>query len=200
VVTAINEGDEPETEATDLQISTIADTWIHLSYLIRGGERNRALTIIKSRGTRHSNQVRELILSDDGPMLADVYTAGGEVLMGTLRWEKEDEERAKTIQRRSEFDQKRVSLELAEADTRARIKLLEHDLERQRGELASYFDDDQARMVSSSDREKSLRRIRSADLTGRAATGTGTLLDKRNASNGSGNSGKKNKTEAGNGS
>jgi circadian clock protein KaiC len=196
MVTAINEGDQPETEATDLQISTIADTWIHLSYLIRGGERNRALTIIKSRGTAHSNQVRELILSDAGPMLADVYTAGGEVLMGTLRWEKEDEERAKKIQRRSEFDHKRVSLELAEADTRARIKALEHDLERQRVELATYFSDDQARIVSSSDREKSLRRIRSADLTGRAATGTVASPEKRYASNGSG---KKNKTEASNG-
>jgi circadian clock protein KaiC len=196
MVTAINEGDQPETEATDLQISTIADTWIHLSYLIRGGERNRALTIIKSRGTAHSNQVRELILSDGGPMLADVYTAGGEVLMGTLRWEKEDEERAKTIQRRSEFDHKRVSLELAEADTRARIAALEHDLERQRVELSTYFSDDQARIVSSSDREKSLRRIRSADLTGRAATGTVASPEKRYASNGSG---KKNKTEASNG-
>jgi circadian clock protein KaiC len=192
VVTAINEGDQPETEATDLQISTIADTWIHLSYLIRGGERNRALTIIKSRGTFHSNQVRELILSDAGPMLADVYTAGGEVLMGTLRWEKEDEERAKMVQRRSELDHKRVSLEVAEADTRARIKVLEHDLERQRVELATYFVDDQARMVSSSDREKSLRRIRSADVTGRAATVASP--EKRHASNGSGNSGKKNKT------
>jgi circadian clock protein KaiC len=196
VVTAINEGDQPETEATDLQISTIADTWIHLSYLIRGGERNRALTIIKSRGTAHSNQVRELILSDAGPMLADVYTAGGEVLMGTLRWEKEDEERAKTMQRRSEFEQKRVSLELAEADTRARIAALEHDLERQRVELATYFSDDRARIVSSSDREKSLLRIRSADLTGRAATGTVTSPEKRHGSNGSG---KKNKTEASNG-
>ena len=93
LITAINEGDDPQTEATDLQISTLADTWIHLSYLVRSGERNRALTIIKSRGTWHSNQVRELILSNAGPMLADVYTAGGEVLMGTLRWEKEDEER-----------------------------------------------------------------------------------------------------------
>jgi circadian clock protein KaiC len=195
VVTAINEGDEPETEATDLQISTIADTWIHLSYLIRGGERNRALTIIKSRGTQHSNQVRELILSGAGPMLADVYTAGGEVLMGTLRWEKEDEERAKALQRRSEFDQKRVSLELTEADTRARIKVLEHDLERQRAELAGYFSDDQARIVSSSDREKSLRRIRSADQTARAAAGTITSPAKPHGSNGFG-SGKKNKTEA----
>jgi circadian clock protein KaiC len=196
VVTAINEGDEPETEATDLQISTIADTWIHLSYLIRGGERNRALTIIKSRGTSHSNQVRELILSDDGPMLADVYTAGGEVLMGTLRWEKEDEERAKAIQRRSEFDQKRVSLEFAEADTRARIKVLEHDLERQRIELAVYSSDDHARIVSSSDREKALLRIRSADPSGRAGNGATLPVGKQHAPNGSGKSSKKAKTES----
>ena len=47
LVTAINEqGDEQNGEATDLQISTIADTWINLSYLIRSGERNRALTIM----------------------------------------------------------------------------------------------------------------------------------------------------------
>jgi circadian clock protein KaiC len=197
LVTAINEGDEPEIEATDLQISTIADTWIHLSYLIRGGERNRALTIIKSRGTAHSNQVRELILTDAGPMLADVYTAGGEVLMGTLRWEKEDEERAKAIQRRAEFEQKRVSLELAEADTRARIKVLEHDLERQRAELETYFSDDQARTISSSDRQTSLRRIRSADLTGRTATATVASPEKRHGSNGSG---RKHKTEARDGS
>jgi circadian clock protein KaiC len=195
VVTAINEGNEPETESTDLQISTIADTWIHLSYLIRGGERNRALTIIKSRGTSHSNQVRELILSDAGPMLADVYTAGGEVLMGTLRWEKEEEERARWLERRVEADQKRVSLELAEADTRARIKSLEHDLERQRAELAAYSSDDQARIVSSSDREKVLRRIRSADPATGAGNGAAALA-KHHGSNGSAKSGKKNKAES----
>ena len=60
VITALSDGDDPQAEATELQISTVADTWIHLSYLVRSGERNRALTIIKSRGTWHSNQVREL--------------------------------------------------------------------------------------------------------------------------------------------
>jgi circadian clock protein KaiC len=173
VVTAINEGDEPETEATDLQISTIADTWIHLSYMIRSGERNRALTIIKSRGTWHSNQVRELVLTNNGPMLADVYTAGGEVLMGTLRWEKENAERAKTMQRRVEFDHKRGELQVAEAETRARIKALQQDLARQRAELALYSRENQARIVSSSDREQELRRIRSADPARRASISSG---------------------------
>jgi circadian clock protein KaiC len=112
--------------------------------------------------------VRELILSDAGPMLADVYTAGGEVLMGTLRWEKEGEEKAKTLQRRAEFDHKRAELQVAEADTRARIKALQQDLERQRVELAMYSSDNEARIVSSSDRENELRRIRSADPRARA--------------------------------
>ena len=78
---------------TPLQVSTLADTWIHLNYLVQAGERNRGLSIIKSRGTAHSNQVRELILSDSGVTLADIYTAGGEVLMGTLRLERESAER-----------------------------------------------------------------------------------------------------------
>jgi circadian clock protein KaiC len=78
-----------DVEGTPLQVSTIADTWIHLNHLVRAGERNRGLSIIKSRGTAHSNQVRELILSAEGVTVADAYTAGGEVLMGTLRWEKE---------------------------------------------------------------------------------------------------------------
>jgi circadian clock protein KaiC len=172
MVTAINQGDDPQIEATDLQISTIADTWIHLSYLIRSGERNRALTIIKSRGTSHSNQVRELVLNKTGPMLADVYTAGGEVLMGTLRWEKEGEERAKTIQRRAEFDHKHRELQVAEANTYAQIEALQQDLERQRAELAMYSGENEARIVSSSDREKELRRIRGADSAGRANGGT----------------------------
>jgi circadian clock protein KaiC len=40
--------------------------------------------------------VRELVLSDAGVTLADFYTAGGEVLMGAMRWEKESAERVAT--------------------------------------------------------------------------------------------------------
>ncbi len=74
-------------EATATGISTIADTWIHLSYVVQDGERNRALTIVKSRGTGHSNQVRELTLSNHGVTLTDVFVAQGRVLMGVARWE-----------------------------------------------------------------------------------------------------------------
>jgi circadian clock protein KaiC len=141
--------------------------------------------------------VRELVLSKTGPELADVYTAGGEVLMGTLRWEKEDEERAKTVQLRSEFDQKRAELQVAEAETRTKIKTLQQDLERQRVVLATYSSNDEARIVSSSDREKEVRRIRSADPGGRAVAATVAPLAKpHSVANGSGKSGKKSRKEA----
>lgn len=187
LVTAINHGDDPQTEATDLQVSTIADTWIHLSYLIRSGERNRALTIIKSRGTWHSNQVRELVLGKAGPVLADVYTAGGEVLMGTLRWEKETEEKSKALQRRAEFEHRRGELQVAEADINARIKALQLDLARQRAEMALYASDNAARIDSSSKRATELRRIRSADSAATPPRGGAVARSgKRRTTNGAG--------------
>lgn len=163
VITSLVDGDDPQAEATALQISTIADTWIHLSYQVRGGERNRALTIVKSRGTQHSNQVRELVLSATGPALADVYSSGGEVLMGTLRWEKEAEERTQKRQRHAEFARKRRELQFVEADIAARIAALQLDLNKQRAELALYTSDGEARHVSSDEQENALRKMRGAD-------------------------------------
>jgi circadian clock protein KaiC len=163
MITALVEGENPQAEATELQISTIADNWIQLSYLVCGGERNRALTIVKSRGTRHSNQVRELILSDTGLALADVYSSGGEVLMGTLRWEKEAEEESRKLVRRTESEDKRRELQFAEADTAARITALQLDLERHRAALALYTRDDAARHLSSNEHQTEVRRLRGSN-------------------------------------
>lgn len=137
LITSLLEGNNPEVEATQLRISTIADAWIHLSYVVHGGERNRALTIVKARGIAHSNQVRELILSNDGITLTDVYTAGGEVLMGTLRYEKELAEVAEKERLRNQNELKRVELKVQEAELNAHIAALHRELETKRTELAS---------------------------------------------------------------
>ena len=189
-VTALVEGDDPQAEATELQISTMADTWIHLSYLVRGGERNRALTIVKSRGTAHSNQVRELVLSSKGPTLVEVYSAGGEVLMGTLRWEKEAEERTRKLQRHAQYGQKRRELQLAEADITARMAALQADLDRQRAELALYARDDEEREASVAEWESELRRKRSANSPATASPVPGEGRSQRISANSRANGGK----------
>ena len=163
LVTALCETEGPEGESTELQISTIADTWIHLSYLVRSGERNRALTIVKSRGTSHSSQVRELVLAGSGPSLADVYTAGGEVLMGTLRWQREAEESAGKLRQVAQFQLKLRELEFAEASTSAQIAALQKELERQRAEWTLYSCERDVQAESTVLQEGELRKRRGAD-------------------------------------
>jgi len=124
----IDETSSGKTINTPLQISTLSDTWIHLNYLVQAGERNRGLSIIKSRGTSHSNQVRELILSDAGVTLADIYTAGGDVLMGTLRWEKEGAERLAHEVAEVQDKLRRVTLDAEESELEVRLKSLQTEL------------------------------------------------------------------------
>ena len=150
-------------EATSAGISTVADTWIHLSYVANEGERNRALTIVKSRGTGHSNQVRELTLSDEGVTLTDVFTAQGKVLMGVARWEWEQHERATEKRATEATDLNRLQLELAQAEAVARKKVVEVEMEARRAEIAvlSHATGSASRLLSAD--RAILRTMRHAD-------------------------------------
>ena len=56
-------------ETSEIDISSLVDTWLLLRNDESNGERNRLLFVIKSRGSAHSNQVREFLLTDDGAEL-----------------------------------------------------------------------------------------------------------------------------------
>jgi circadian clock protein KaiC len=148
-----------------LPISSLVDTWIHLNYLMHAGERNRGLSIIKSRGTAHSNQVRELVLSDDGVTLADTYTAGGEVLMGTMRWQKERAERAANEAAEVTDKLKRVELDASEAEIEARLKALNVELVAKQIEKALLVSTGKSHDTDSSDDLASVRALRGADAS-----------------------------------
>jgi circadian clock protein KaiC len=149
--------------SSSLQISKIADTWIHLNYLVQAGERNRGMSIIKSRGMGHSNQVRELILSDAGVTVTDTYTAGGEVLMGTLRWEKESAERVAKEVGEVAGKLKRVRLEAEEAELEMRVKSLQVELEAKQVEKALLVSTTESREGELSQGRTRIRELRGAD-------------------------------------
>ncbi|MFO7807812.1 ATPase domain-containing protein [Guyparkeria sp.] len=111
VLTSLSGVQDPEGEATQGQVSTLADSWIVLDYNVRGGERNRSLSIVKSRGSAHSNQERELLLSGDGIDLADIYEHGSAVLMGSARAAQEREDAEAQRRRRIERERRRLELE-----------------------------------------------------------------------------------------
>ena len=151
-----------------LHISKLADTWIHINQLVQAGERNRGLSIIKSRGTAHSNQVRELILSDTGVTLADTYTAGGEVLMGTLRWQKESADRVAHEVNEVAGKLKRVRLDAEEAELEVRLKSLQVELVAKQAEKALL-----ARTTKGQEGELSRDRTRMGELRGADAASPG---------------------------
>jgi circadian clock protein KaiC len=72
-------------EQTDEGVSSLVDAWITVRDLESNGERNRGLYIMKSRGMKHSNQVREFIITNRGLELVDVYLGPGGILIGSAR-------------------------------------------------------------------------------------------------------------------
>jgi len=138
---------------------------------VQAGERNRGLSVIKSRGTAHSNQVRELVLSDAGVTLADAYTAGGEVLMGTLRWEKERAEQSAIEAAEISLARQRLRLDTEAAELDRQMLSLQVLIDAKRAEMALL-----ARAAHSGEEKLSqgrsrIRELRAADTptTGRKA-------------------------------
>jgi len=105
-------------EQSEAGISSLIDTWLMLQVVRWGGERNRTLTIIKSRGMAHSNQTSEYRLSDAGLELVDTYVGTAEVFTGSARLAKEAEDAAaiaagteEVARKQAEREQRRKALE-----------------------------------------------------------------------------------------
>ncbi len=58
IFTAVSDSRAGEIESTSVRVSTVADNWIHLSYAVQRGERNRTLTIVKARGIAFKSSSR----------------------------------------------------------------------------------------------------------------------------------------------
>jgi circadian clock protein KaiC len=93
-------------EQTDIAISSLIDTWLLVRDMESGGERNRGLYILKSRGMPHSNQIREFSLTSQGIELRDAYVGPAGVLTGSARLAQEAQERATQIRSEHEIQRK----------------------------------------------------------------------------------------------
>ncbi|MGZ3306314.1 MAG: circadian clock protein KaiC [Asticcacaulis sp.] len=136
-------------EATDAGISSLIDTWILLRDIELGGERNRGMYVLKSRGTAHSNQIREFVLGPHGIDLLDVYVGPEGVLTGSMRIAQEAREAAVLRNRRKEAGDRRRALERKRALLQAQIMALQATFETEEAEaeqaLAEYDEDERLR-------------------------------------------------------
>jgi circadian clock protein KaiC len=72
-------------DQTDEGVSSLVDTWLLVRDIESNGERNRGMYIMKSRGMKHSNQVREFVITDKGLDLVEVYLGPDGILTGSAR-------------------------------------------------------------------------------------------------------------------
>ncbi|WP_454801896.1 circadian clock protein KaiC [Mucilaginibacter phyllosphaerae] len=72
-------------EQTDEGVSSLVDAWILVRDIEFNGERNRGLYVMKSRGMKHSNQVREFVITGEGLDMIDVFLGPDGILTGSAR-------------------------------------------------------------------------------------------------------------------
>jgi circadian clock protein KaiC len=118
-------GGEGVVEASGQGVSSLIDTWLILRDLEAGGERNRGLYVIKSRGMAHSNQIREFLITNAGIELQDVYVGSEGVLTGSLRAQQEARERAAAVAREQDSRRKQRELQRRRAAVEAQIAALQ---------------------------------------------------------------------------
>ena len=122
------------------------DTWLLLRDIELGGERNRSLYILKSRGMAHSNQLREFLLTDRGVDLLDVYLGSEGVLTGSARLAQESREKAESLALHQEIEAKQRELERQRQVLESQIAALRAEFQAKEEELARTITQQKARV------------------------------------------------------
>ena len=150
-------------EQTDVAISSLIDTWILLRDIELGGERNRGMYVLKSRGMAHSNQIREFLLTNHGVELRDVYVGPSGVLTGSARLAQEAQEQAAQVMRQQEADRKRLELQRKQAQLEAQIAAMRAEFAEQEADLLQNIEQERVRESLLMQEREEMAQSRKAD-------------------------------------
>jgi len=123
-------------EMTDVGISSFVDTWLLLRDVESGGERNRLMYVLKSRGTAHSNQMREFLITSHGVKLVDAYLGEDGVLTGSARLSQLNREKVGQQSAKEELERKQLALEHRRKAVESQIDALRAELLAEQKEFA----------------------------------------------------------------
>jgi len=154
-------------EKTDVGVSSLTDTWILLRDIELAGERNRGIYVLKSRGMKNSNQIREFLITEHGIRLEDVYVGPEGVLTGSMRAAQEDREKAALQARAQELERKQRDLARRRTVLEAQIAALRAEFEAAEEESKTVAEQDRTReqQIAESRGAAALRRGADAPAT-----------------------------------
>lgn len=150
-------------EKTSVDISSLVDTWLLLKTIEIGGERNRGMYVLKSRGMAHSNQIREFVLTDHGVELLDVYVGQQGVLTGSSRIAQEVKEKSERLLLQQEVERQKLLLDRKRKALEAQILLLRTEFEANEIEAIKVTEIGKARNEQLSQDRSDMAKSRNAD-------------------------------------
>lgn len=147
-------------ESSNSGISSLMDVWIFLRDIESNGERTRGLYVLKARGIKHSNQIREFLITSNGIYLIDVYTGTEGVLTGTARMVQEAKEKTERLLRQQEIERKHRELKVKEEMIEKQIFLLKERFEMQKEETLQLIEQAKLREDIMDKERAALARVR----------------------------------------
>jgi len=142
-------------EQTDEGVSSLVDAWLLVRDIESNGERNRGMYIMKSRGMKHSKQVREFIITDDGLDLVDVYLGPDGVLIGSAREAQQLSEATGQVLRTHALSRKDLEIKRKRTILEAKIASLKEEFESVQDELnKSYVEEDLRKEIMEKNRKQ----------------------------------------------
>ncbi|MET0839859.1 MAG: circadian clock protein KaiC [Marmoricola sp.] len=166
VMTTLTHGQSQESSEVD--VSALVDSWLLLRNPESNGERNRLLFVIKSRGSAHSNQVREFVLTDEGAELVDVYIGPNGVLTGSERVEQISWERLAQATRADETERRRQELAQRTSALQAQVAALQAQLTAESAEFERFISSEAEGRASGVEVRATLGRERSDQTDAKA--------------------------------
>lgn len=155
-------------EQTDEGVSSLVDAWLLVRDIESNGERNRGMYIMKSRGMKHSNQVREFVITDEGLDLVDVYLGPEGVLTGSAREAQMLSEVTGAVMRTHALGRKDIEIQRKRKVLEAKITSLQEEFESVQDQLnKSYIEEDLKKEIM----EKNRRQMIENRLTKNAGNG-----------------------------
>jgi len=150
-------------ENTEVEISSIMDTWILVKDIEIQGERNKGIYILKSRGMTHSNQIREFQLTKNGINIIDVYTGPAGVLTGSARLAQEAKERTEKETRKDFVNHLQRDLERRRKIAESKITVLQSQYDTKAEEIKQLISQELKKDETLIENQKEMAKLRKVD-------------------------------------
>ncbi len=153
-------------DQTDEGVSSLVDTWLLVRDIETNGERNRGMYIMKSRGMKHSNQVREFVITDKGLDLVEVYLGPDGILTGSAREAQKIQEQTGEAIRDYAVGRKDREIIRKRKVLESKIATLNSEFESVEEELNKIYEEEELRKEILNKNREAATRIRRGEETG----------------------------------